>query len=303
MIGKTRGALWFPDREQWKEDAAWLSGYCFKLDNLKVSTFIGDTCGFHFHFHRADSTSLPRGVFSSPSVGRNRGEPGGSPQDGRTRHLRQLTEKRIKDMEKNIFEKHYEEYCRRISELDLISLKEILGIEVRDREAVIPFLGEDYFISGKGMADVSGHRPGYMICVILSKYLLLCPSAPIVNKEWVSLKDFHKTSQFTNLNVFASDAEGPIVKIFSGRPDALAEASRKSGGKPGNIGLSYDLAMEFKVLPKIDIMLLFNDQDEEFPAACSMLFQRQAEHYLDPESLIMTGAALTQRLKMLSDKA
>jgi len=58
--------------------------------------------------------------------------------------------------------------------------------------------------------------------------------------------------------------------------------------------------MEFKILPQIDILLLFNDRDDEFPATCSVLFQRQAEYYLDPESLIMTGMAFTQRLKKLS---
>ena len=64
--------------------------------------------------------------------------------------------------------------------------------------------------------------------------------------------------------------------------------------------LSYDFAMEFRLLPKIEILLLFNDRDDEFPATCSMLFQRQAEHYLDPESLIMTAISFTKRLKTLS---
>jgi len=107
-------------------------------------------------------------------------------------------------------------------------------------------------------------------------------------------------SQSTNFNVFTSDTEKPIVKRFSGRLDALSDASHKLGGKPCDLGLSYDFAMEFKLLPQIEILLLFNDCDDEFPATCSVLFQKQAEHYLDPESLIMTGMAFTQRLKKLS---
>lgn len=203
-------------------------------------------------------------------------------------------------METNIFETHYEDYCHQIAELDLSSIQNTLGIELRGQEAIIPFLGEDYIVSKKGIADEFGNRPDYMVCVILSKYLLLCPDAPIVNKEWAALKDFRNLSQFANLNVFASDTERPIVKRFSGRLDALSDASRKLGGKPCDMGLSYDFAMEFKVLPQIGILLLFNDRDNEFPATCSVLFQRQAEYYLDPESLIMTGMAFTQRLKKLS---
>jgi hypothetical protein len=38
-------------------------------------------------------------------------------------------------------------------------------------------------------------------------------------------------------------------------------------------------------LPRISLLLLFNDGDEEFPAKCTVLFQRHAEYYLDPECL------------------
>ncbi len=203
-------------------------------------------------------------------------------------------------MESAIFETHYEDYCRQIAELDFSSIKDTLGIEVSGQEVIIPFFGEKYVVSRTGIVDEFGNRPDYMVCVILSKYLLLCPNAPVENKEWSALKDFHKMSQFTNLNVFTSDAEQPIVKSFSGRIGALADASRKLEGKPCELDVSYDFSMQFKALPKINILLLFNDSDDEFPATCSILFQRQAEYYLDPESLIMIGIAFTQRLKKLS---
>ena len=203
-------------------------------------------------------------------------------------------------MEATIFETHYEDYCRQIARLDFSSIKDTLGIEIRDQKAIIPFFNEEYIVSNTGIADEFGSRPDYMVCVILSKYLLLCPHAPVVNKEWSALKDFHKMSQFTNLSVFTSDTERPIVKRFSGRIEVLADASQKLGGKPCELGVSYDFAMEFRALPKIGILLLFNDADDEFPATCSVLFQRQAEDYLDPESLIMIGIAFTQRLKKLS---
>ena len=203
-------------------------------------------------------------------------------------------------MEATIFETHYEDYCRQIAELDLSSIKCTLGIELQGQEAIIPFLSEKYIISNTGIADEFGNRPHYMICVILSKYLLLCPDVPVVNKEWSALKDFRKMSQFTNLNVFTSDTERPIIKRFSGRIGELSDASQKLGGKPCKLSISYDFAIEFSVLPTIDILLLFNDRDDEFPATCSVLFQRQAEDYLDPESLIMIGMAFAQRLIKLS---
>jgi hypothetical protein len=204
-------------------------------------------------------------------------------------------------MEASIFETNYENYLHQIGKLDFSSMQDTLGIELRGQEAIIPFFGENYIVTHKGIADAFGNRPDYMICVILSKYLLLCPAAPATNKEWSALKDFHKMSQFTNLNVFTSDAVQPIVKSFSGRIDALWDASQKLGGTPSELSVSYDFAMQFRALPKIGILLLFNDCDDDFPATCSVLFQRHAESYLDPESLIMVGIAFTRRLKTLSN--
>ncbi len=203
-------------------------------------------------------------------------------------------------METTIFETYYENYRRQIAEVDFLSIKETLDITLSGNDAIIPFFGETYIISKTGIADESGNRPDYGICVILSKYLLLCPDAPVANEEWATLKDFHKSSQFTNLNVFTSDAERPIIKNFSGRIDVLLKASQKLGGKPADLSSSYDLSMEFTALPKIKLLMLFNDSDDEFPASCSVLFQRQAEEYLDPESLIMVGIAFTNRLKRLT---
>jgi len=200
-------------------------------------------------------------------------------------------------MEASVFETHYEDYCRQITELDFSSIQDRLGIEIRGQEAIVPFLGEEYIVSNKGIADKFGTRPDYMVCVILAKYLLLCPDAPVANKEWSALKDFHKVSQFTNLNVFTSDAERPIINSFSGRIGALADASKQLGGKPCELDVSCDFIMEFRMLPRIDILLLFNDSDDEFPASCSVLFQKQAEDYLDPESLIMVAISFTRQLK------
>jgi hypothetical protein len=43
--------------------------------------------------------------------------------------------------------------------------------------------------------------------------------------------------------------------------------------------------------------LLFNDADEEFPARCTVLFEKRAEHYLDMECLAMVGMRLFEYLK------
>jgi hypothetical protein len=42
---------------------------------------------------------------------------------------------------------------------------------------------------------------------------------------------------------------------------------------------------------------LFNDKDDEFPAQCSVLFEKRAENYLDMECLAMLGMLFCEYLK------
>jgi hypothetical protein len=87
-----------------------------------------------------------------------------------------------------------------------------------------------------------------------------------------------------------------LVRHFSGRLDQLKDACQRLEGRPGDLEVSYQLALRFKALPRIPILLLFNDEDEEFPAQCSLLFQKKAEGYLDMECLAILGWALTDTL-------
>lgn len=202
-----------------------------------------------------------------------------------------------------IFEKHYADYCVRISKIDLRSLAHILGTEYEEERMMIPFFNRTYRVSSDGITDESGNRPDYIICVILAKYILLCPECRHHDTQWVSFKDFKRTSHFTNVNFFESDTEQAICKHFSGRRDELARAGSALGGTDYPMTMSYDLSMQFGVLPRMSLLLLFNDGDDEFPPQCKVLFQKHAEFYLDPESLAMTGALLAGNLKKACNRS
>jgi len=199
-----------------------------------------------------------------------------------------------------VFERHYRDYCAQIVKIDLGSLKDTLGAGNDGEHMLIRFFNEAYRVSGAGISDASGDRPGYGVCVMLAKYVLLCPDRIYHDEQWVSFKDFKKASHFTNVNFFASDTERVIERAFTGRLDDLVKAGKELGGIRRDVEFAYDLSMEFQALPRISLLLLFNDGDEEFPARCTVLFQRHAEYYLDPESLAMLGAALARRLQRAS---
>ena len=194
------------------------------------------------------------------------------------------------------FERNYQDYCAQIANVDLRSIANALGIVPDGDRMLISFFDDKYFVSSQGIVDASGSRPDYLTFVILAKYILLCPERSHQDAEWVSFKDFKRATHFTNVNYFASDVERAIEKHFSGKLAELGEACRKLGGTPTKMA-SFDLGVQFDALPRIALLLLFNDADEEFPAKSTVLFQKHAEYYLDPESLAMTGACLAKKLK------
>ena len=52
----------------------------------------------------------------------------------------------------------------------------------------------------------------------------------------------------------------------------------------------------FEALPRVRVYLVFNDADEDFPADCSILFEKQAARYLDMECLAMIAMVLAEGL-------
>ena len=199
-------------------------------------------------------------------------------------------------MEKpSVFKETYQNYLDQIGEIDLDSIAEKLGGRIEKDEMVLSFFGQPYRISNRGITDPFGKQPPMGISVVLCKYLLLCPDLPSLDKEWVSYRDFKNTAPL--VHSFINHTERPIVQNYSNRLKDLAAACEKLGGKDPGLDLNYQLITILYPLPKVPVLLLFDDVDEEFPAQCKVLFERRAEHYLDPECLAIIGRLLNNFLK------
>ncbi len=192
--------------------------------------------------------------------------------------------------ESSVFEKTYRNYLKQVATLNLKSMEHKLGITIVKDGGIISLFGTDYRISGQGITGMSGRQPSFEIRVVLCKYLLLCPEIPPREKDWINYREFKDSGPLTVF--FANDVENKIAANFSGRPDNLEKACTALGGHRPEIELPYDLSMVFNPLPRVPVLLLFNDADDEFPAKCSVLFEQRAEKYLDAECLAIIGALL-----------
>ena len=205
-------------------------------------------------------------------------------------------------MEKSsIFEKTYRDYLSQVHKLNLAGKEDILGIRLSEDEIRVPLFQREFTVLPTGIVDASGNQPLHAVSVLLCRYLILCPDVePIEGAEWVSYKDFLDAAPF--VGGFVNNTEKAISKNFSGKVNLLKQACNRLGGFCADDGLTYDLSMQIRPLPKIPLYLLFNDADEEFPADCRVLFERRAEKYLDMECLAIVGWLFSDYLMQISGK-
>ena len=196
---------------------------------------------------------------------------------------------------KHIYEQTYKDYLARIAELDFHVLADKLGIQLDGGHVIIPFFGKPYRVSARGISDPSSRQPHLSVSVILCKYLLMCPMIEPLAGNWMSFKDFKDAGPL--VRAFYNTVTHPIAETFSGRLVELEKAGEKIGGYAPADVLSYDFSMRFEALPKVSLLLLFNDKDDEFPAQGSVLFEKRTEKFLDMECLAMVGMLFFEYLK------
>jgi hypothetical protein len=200
--------------------------------------------------------------------------------------------------ENSIFKHHYENYLRQLAAIDLSMRKSVLGIAVDKKRgtALIPFFKNLYRVSKSGVLDDRTGRPDYGTCVVLLKYLLMCPKSVPSTKDWANYRDFKDSGQAQNAGLSAH-ATMAISKCFAGDLIGLKAAADAMEGRLPEIDYAYDLSMVFEALPRVPLLFLFNDADGPFPAQALILFEQRAAHFLDAECRIMVEWYLFKYLK------
>lgn len=198
--------------------------------------------------------------------------------------------------EQSIFQQTYDDYLELTRGVSLNSVARKIGATFKNNKLNIQLFNNEYTVSTEGISDLSGQKPSYDICVILYKYILLCPDTPPNDRELISYRNLKNSAPL--LDYFKNEVEEALSSYFSQKFNDLRKASKSLGGYSPNLEANYDLATQFDALPLIPIILLFNNSDEEFPAKCTILFESQSEEYLDCECLAMLGRQLLDHLKM-----
>ncbi len=193
-----------------------------------------------------------------------------------------------------VFEETYRHYLTRIADLDLTVRAAMLGADSDGDDLIIRLYGTPYRLSRRGVFRPSGEPVNYAVCVVLCCYVLQCPDSTPRTGDWVTYREFKDAGPL--VGYFTANTNKVIETAFAGNLPGLEKASRGLHGRPFDDGAGHDLSMIFDFLPRIPVLLRFNDRDDEFPAQCSILFRSSAEAYLDMECTAIGGTFLAGHL-------
>jgi hypothetical protein len=161
-----------------------------------------------------------------------------------------------------------------------------------DRSFTLPFLKETYRITYPG-GEVTGEQgETNIIYQILYLHYLSDASGMPLKGEWISFKELPGGQIY--ITPFQNRAVKPFSKIFGSQPENFTRAAEKLGGEKARYG---DLSYILPVFPRVPVMLVLWQGDEEFPPAGTILFDATAGSYLPTEDYAMLSGLLVSKLK------
>ncbi|MGD0231644.1 MAG: DUF3786 domain-containing protein [Syntrophorhabdales bacterium] len=158
----------------------------------------------------------------------------------------------------------------------------LLGGRVTVTDALIPVFGEECAVRRDGVYK-DERRLDTIGSILVVRYLLQAGTEPLAH-SWLPYRDLKDGAQFSSY--IKANIEDKIALSFSGKRDVLEERLTALGAEAYAGGeMPGDLVRVVHPLPKVPVLCLFWEADEEFPPSFQFLFDSSAPSYLDLESL------------------
>jgi hypothetical protein len=129
-----------------------------------------------------------------------------------------------------------------------------------------------------------------MSLALLLYYFLTADGSP-PTERWISFAEL-PDGRFYN-HAFQGYTGKELEKHFGNHQAQFERAAQQIGGCPFSFG---NAAFTFRALPRIQLLAVFWQGDEDFPASFQILFDACASHYLPTDAYAILGSALTRRL-------
>ncbi len=134
-----------------------------------------------------------------------------------------------------VFEKTYHTYLSQVEGIDLKRNLKILDVKSAEKGVLIPYFDKEYHVSKDGVVDILDHTPPFDICVVLFKYLLLCPDKISLTKGWVPFREIKSATP--GIGFFSHDVQHAVKAHYSGRLTDFKKAALALGGVFANVAV------------------------------------------------------------------
>lgn len=125
---------------------------------------------------------------------------------------------------------------------------------------------------------------------LLLYYLTTADGEPL-SQTWVAFSDL-PDGRFYN-QAFQGYTGNELALTFRERQDLFESAAQAMGGVSYPLG---DAAYTFMALPRVPLLAVYWQGDDDFPPSCQVLLNAAASHYLPTDAYAILGSALTRRL-------
>ncbi len=156
----------------------------------------------------------------------------------------------------------------------------------------VPFLGSSVALDYPALELAPGAQPLPAHVVALLVYHLALSDGSEPSGEWVSFGDLRGGAFY--VNAFRGYTGIELAKHFDTAPLLLAERLEGLGAEP--LEGYADRAWTLRALPRVPVMVLWWDADEEFQARADLLFDAGALQHLPLDGCAVLGSWLTARL-------
>ncbi|WP_028314053.1 DUF3786 domain-containing protein [Desulfatibacillum aliphaticivorans] len=193
------------------------------------------------------------------------------------------------------FQRIYQDLLEEMKTVNVRAAAQNLGLPYTEEEGVeVPFLGRTFLISNRGAASKDGEMVREIMASVLFHYIM-CGSAARPAGRFVTLSEL-AGPLFKQSSYSGSALERPIARRFAGKSDELLSVAESLGGRrEGEAGLG-GISLVFETLPHILMQIVFYDQDKEFPAKATLLFDANATKLMDFESLAVLATIFIRDL-------
>lgn len=197
------------------------------------------------------------------------------------------------------YRKIYEDLMERLQYADIATSARHLGLSLNDAgETSVPFMGATYLVSSFSVRRADGKRiPGTTASALIHYILQGSRSRPA--GQFVTFTAL--AGPLLKQGIYSHSAlEQPIIKRFRGRVSERLAVAESVGGRQGGEAGVGSVSLIFELLPHILLQLVFYDQDDEFPARVTLLFDRNATQLIDFETLAVLVTVFVQSLTRMN---